>query len=174
MSVILSVYSKDAFKEFLLPATDNADFTMTLDRELFALSENVDVSLEIIDGDWRICNSNQFKIRWKTKKTQRKDILQDGDVLTLKLPDENEISIVVNFFDAAFCPFRKYDVKNISGITIGKDASNIFCYQNMNLVSRKHAILYNNRNTFIVEDCSSNGCFLNGKRNTAICWRFSG
>lgn len=61
MSVILSVYSKDAFKEFLLPATDNADFTMTLDRELFALSENVDVSLEIIDGDWRICNSNQFK-----------------------------------------------------------------------------------------------------------------
>lgn len=169
MSVILSVYSKDAFKEFLLPATDNADFTMTLDRELFALSENVDVSLEIIDGDWRICSSNQFKIRWKTKKTQRKDILQDGDVLTLKLPDENEISIVVNFFDAAFCPFRKYDVKNISGITIGKDASNIFCYQNMNLVSRKHAILYNNRNTFIVEDCSSNGCFLNGKRIRKRC-----
>ena len=102
MSVILSVYSKDAFKEFLLPATDNADFTMTLDRELFALSENVDVSLEIIDGDWRICNSNQFKIRWKTKKTQRKDILQDGDVLTLKLPDENEISIVVNFLMLLF------------------------------------------------------------------------
>lgn len=33
MSVIISVYSKAAFKEFLLSATDNVDFTMTLEDD---------------------------------------------------------------------------------------------------------------------------------------------
>ncbi|MDO5305634.1 MAG: FHA domain-containing protein, partial [bacterium] len=74
------------------------------------------------------------------------------------------MSIVINFFNNAFCPFQKYDINGNCTLTIGNDRSNTFCYQNMNLVSRKHAIIRKKQNELIVEDCSSNGCFVNGKR----------
>lgn len=35
MSMILSIYSVNAFKEFLLPSINNADHTITLQKEFF-------------------------------------------------------------------------------------------------------------------------------------------
>ena len=45
MSYVLSVYSTKAFKEYLLPAVNNADFQLVLQCGLFGFPEDVEISM---------------------------------------------------------------------------------------------------------------------------------
>ena len=53
MSTILSVYTKNAYQDFQLPAISNEDFDLGLAREIFQLKEDVTLHMESVDGDWR-------------------------------------------------------------------------------------------------------------------------
>ncbi len=46
MNIILSVYSKDAFREYQLPSVNNADYTVTLRSDFFHLKKNRNLYLE--------------------------------------------------------------------------------------------------------------------------------
>ena len=54
MSMILSIYSVNAFKEFLLPSINNADHTITLQKEFFDLKDDLAIKLEVLDGIWKL------------------------------------------------------------------------------------------------------------------------
>lgn len=52
MSTVLTAYGNNAFKQFLLPAIDNADYSVILSSEMFGMDRDIDLRLEIIDGKW--------------------------------------------------------------------------------------------------------------------------
>ena len=52
MSLVISVYSREAYREFLLPSINNADHSMVLHRSFFGLKEDLSIRLEILDGIW--------------------------------------------------------------------------------------------------------------------------
>lgn len=53
MSYVLTIYSKEIYQDFILPAIDNADYTIVLQQKIFSLSDDVLVRMEIVDGEWR-------------------------------------------------------------------------------------------------------------------------
>ena len=50
MSVVLSVYSQSAYKEFVLPAIHNAETVLVIDRRVFHLKDSIELRLEEMDG----------------------------------------------------------------------------------------------------------------------------
>ena len=47
MSTIITVYGRNAFKEFLLPAINNADTSIILAQNVFHLGKNLEILLEV-------------------------------------------------------------------------------------------------------------------------------
>ncbi len=63
MSFVASVYAGDAFKEYLLPSLNNADYSLVLHREFFNIKNDVRVRLEIIDERWKILLDESYQIK---------------------------------------------------------------------------------------------------------------
>ena len=47
MSVVLSVYSQSAYKEFVLPAIHNAETVLVIDRRVFHLKDSIELRMDI-------------------------------------------------------------------------------------------------------------------------------
>lgn len=170
MSYILSVYSTKAFKEHLMPAIDNADYSIIVQSDLFGLSGDVEIVMEIIDGQWKILPSDAYRFIYTVSKEKYEGVaLKDGDVLTGTLSKGDPISIVVRETDSSFAVCKKYSLHSISEISIGKSPQNIFCYNNLNLISNEHAKIMVQGDHCVVADTSANGVFVNAKRIAGSC-----
>ena len=56
MGFVLSVYSKNAFKEFVLPAVNNTEITLPLEHYIFQNRDDIGLKMEVIDGNWYFRN----------------------------------------------------------------------------------------------------------------------
>ena len=63
MSVVLSVYSQSAYKEFVLPAIHNAETVLVIDRKIFHLQDDLEIRLEMVDQKWAFLPCRNCKIR---------------------------------------------------------------------------------------------------------------
>ena len=170
MSVVLSVYSKKAFKEYLLPAVDNSNYSLVINRDLFGLNKDQELPMEILDKSWKFKPKDSFLIYYSaTMEKYEGKPLKHEDTFSLVLGNGDKISIIVKEIANVFTVFRKYNIINTNEITIGNSDSNYVVYENMGLVSRFHAIIRRKAEECIVEDKSKNGCFINGKRIQGSC-----
>jgi len=62
MSYKLSIHSTKAFKEVLLPAVDNTDYSIILSDNVFRLSSDIEIHMEVIDGNWYFVPSDTYSI----------------------------------------------------------------------------------------------------------------
>ena len=53
MNIVLSVYTKSAFKEYILPSLNNSDYSIVLYKDYFHIHEDVCLELEILDYEWK-------------------------------------------------------------------------------------------------------------------------
>ena len=165
MSFVLSLYSTRAFKEVLLPAIDNADFSLVLQSALFGLTQDVEISMEIIDGSWKIRSKDDYSFIYAdTKAPYSEAYLKDGDVLSGNIAYGDPISIIVKETTTSFGVFQKFSLTGVNEISIGSNPNNLFCYNSLNLISGSHARIANRGGQFIIEDLGQNGIFLNSKR----------
>lgn len=162
MSVILSIYTQHAYKEFQLPASTNEDYDLGLSAQLFHLKEDLKLRLEAVKGNWRIRHSHGYTAR--KKQGDPYGYLENNDIIQILTSQEELLSIVVNQTESTFSVLKKYDISNLSQITIGTEAGNDICYSFLNLVSHKHAILSKKAGQWWIRDISSNGIFLNEKK----------
>ena len=54
MNYILAIYSKEAFKEYILPSIDNADYEVTLRSKDFYLQDDITLHMEVFTEQWSI------------------------------------------------------------------------------------------------------------------------
>ena len=59
MSIVITIYSKSAFKEFVLPAGSNKRLALRIESRKFRIEEDVAVLLENIGGSWRFLSSEE-------------------------------------------------------------------------------------------------------------------
>ena len=52
--MIIMFFKGNSFREFVLPNTDNTNYSIILDKEIFELSEDIDVHLENNNKVWHI------------------------------------------------------------------------------------------------------------------------
>lgn len=165
MSCILSIYCASAFKEYLMPAVKNADTSIMLSKSVFSLYDDVELPMENIENKWHIEKLDEGYIHYTISKLPyEKQALQDGDLLTLTLLGGQVINIIVKEVKESFHVYQKFDISNITTVTIGKNDTNMLQYNNLNLVSREHCNIVRRGNTYILQDTSANGVFVNEMR----------
>lgn len=165
MSTILSIHSVKAFKEYLLPAINNAEYSIIISKDIFRLDHDVELHMEVIHKVWSFLQTEEYELKTTETDTVCFGIpLKDKDLLTLTLFDNEHLSLMIRETDSSFEVFEKYDIRNGQEITIGQSERNIIRYDILNLISREHAIIKKNANRYIIEDKSTNGVFVNSIR----------
>ena len=139
MSIVLSVYSKSAFKEFVLPAINNDDTTIIVDKRLFRLHQDVVLKLEVIENRWMFAG-NRYSISRGTEPYGREPLRND-DIFLVNTPYEEQLSITVSEQESSFCAYEKYLLKDGMAVTVGNKPESMIRYQYQKLVSRDHAVL---------------------------------
>ena len=62
MGTVLQVYSPKAYREYLLPAINNTETVLVIEKACFQLQEDVLLKLEVVDGLWRFLPSDGVKL----------------------------------------------------------------------------------------------------------------
>ena len=107
MSLILSIHSPKAFQEFLLPAINNAEHSIILNKDVFALGSDVELQMEIIENHWHFLRTGKYRIENAVDRTDYFGIdLQDKDILTVLLPDGETVSVMVDETESSFRVFE--------------------------------------------------------------------
>lgn len=165
MSVVLSVYCRNAFKEFLLPAINDADSSILLNKSIFGLESDLEIKLEIIDHRWSFVYSDDYSLLCDNTEFFGQ-VISDGNIIRLKQEKSSDIVIIVKETDKYFSVFFKYSISGINyPITIGEGQDNIISYGFLGLVSRNHAQLRRRDGNCYIEDISNkNGVFINNVR----------
>lgn len=172
MSYILSVYSVSAFKEFLLPAIDNADSAVVVSKSMFALEQEITLWLGVLDSQWYIKNRD-IPIAYRVSRERYMgQPLLDGDLLTITLCEGQILNIIVKVIKDAFLVYKKYDIKGMDTLSIGRSPACDIKYDIHNLISEEHGFIRKNGDQYIVEDTSTNGIFINSIR-LAGAWQLS-
>lgn len=172
MSYILSVYSISAFKEFLLPAIDNADSAVVVSKSVFALEQEITLWLEVLDGQWYIKNTD-IPIAYRVSREKYMgQSLSDGDLLTITLGEGQILNIIVKVVKDAFLVYKKYDIREMERLFIGRSPTCDIRYDIHNLISGAHGLIRKSGSQYLVEDTSTNGIFINSMR-LAGAWQLS-
>lgn len=165
MGIVLSVHSVKAFREYLLPSGNNMDYSIILSKDIFKLERDVKLYLEIVEGNWSFCKTEEYCLEEaREKKDYFGQTLKNDDLLTLILPGNERLSLMVEETDSSFCVFEKYDIGDRETVSIGQGEENDIRYDKLKLVSRNHAIIHKNKGRYILEDRSANGVFVNSVR----------
>lgn len=165
MGFVLLIHTTQAYKKYLLPAVNNTDYSIILKKEIFNLSADMELYMEIVDGRWVFVESDSYFLQDSiTKGSYFNKELQNQDLLSVVVPGNENLNILVNRTNNYFYVFQKYDIRANSQITIGKSDANDIQYDVLNLVSREHAVIRRDGNRFFLEDKSTNGVYLNDVR----------
>ena len=107
MSTILTIYSNMAFKRFLLPAINDADYSVLLFHGLFGLDRDVELKMEVLDRKWAFLPSEEYELRFQNGASCYGSALADGDIIKLSLDGKYVISMVVALTDKYFSAYEK-------------------------------------------------------------------
>lgn len=168
MSYILSVYSKAALKEILLPAADNADYELNIAGNLFGYSEDYIIPMEILQGEWHFVRRHGlYRIVYtQTASEYGGEPIRNQDMFTITFDDGNQLFVIMLETNRSFVVYEKYEIPENGQITIGSNENNDLIYQYHNLISGHpcHAVIDMHGGVCVLKDQSTNGTFVNDLR----------
>lgn len=162
MSLILSAYSQDSFKEFNLPAINNSDYELTIKKDQLGIRGDIKVAMEIVDNQWTMKTQGRYKLFVDGVRYDSVDLL-NGLVVDLENREGDQISLVVSDAASPFHAFDKFRIGNGTRITFGKDPGNDVVYDGAG-VSRQHAVITSDGRSTRIKSESANGVYINSKR----------
>ena len=81
MNTVLSIYSQNAFKEYLLPTIVDEEYLIVVDNEIFGLSEDVILKLESLEYQWSFMKSEDYSVEAKKGEQYEKIPLKKDDFI---------------------------------------------------------------------------------------------
>ncbi|WP_035765611.1 FtsK/SpoIIIE domain-containing protein [Butyrivibrio sp. NC2002] len=174
MSTILTIYSHNAFKRFLLPAINNSDYSILLSDRLFDIDTNIDLRLEVADDNWYFASTDDYVIEHvDSKEDCYENPIQDGTssdqgAYKLLIDGKHIISIIARITDNYFSEYEMYSIKDLpTPIDIGREKSCMISYDfaGKNLLSTDHALIFKSGDKVLFRDNeTANGSFINNSR----------
>ena len=166
MGVVVAIYTKSYFQEVILPQVNNADYSLDIHRNLFGLAEDLSVRFENLDGVWRICPHETYRI-YTEKEIRASYGVRDKDILRVVTAHSEQITMLFRVLDTAYRSFSKYVLGHRDTITIGKGRENVIQYDFQGMISGTHAVLIQRGSSWIIRCLGSNGLYLNSRLLTA-------
>ena len=162
MSLMLTGYSEYGCQEFIFPEKDNADHSVFLDRSFFGIPEDVELLFDVMDGQWRFQGTSDNAAIGPNSARVGEGI-KAGDMIYV-LIGAMHIAIVVMEFTPDVGGLQKYSLSLPCQITIGSDQDNQIICSNNPFISRHHVTLFFDKYSCTVNDQSTNGTFIDGRR----------
>lgn len=159
MNSVLALYSKEAFKEYILPSELNSDYSLIISKEIFHLYEDISLNLEVVDGKWRIKQIEKCMLIGNEEDETR--FLKNGDVIRFRTGSQMDLTIVVSEEQKCFRAYHKYYLHDLFQISIGKDEENDIVYDYLKMISRHHAVIERRGREFVIRNKSANGIYIN-------------
>ncbi len=163
MGSIISIYSKNAFREYVLPAADNTDHTITLGRRYFGIENDLRVGMEVLSGVWYIKGSDDYTVRGLAP-VQGRYRLDPGHIISMTDSDGNDFRMISREVPALYHSFTKLDAAQLSRVMIGRAEDNDICYDSLGLVSKYHAVLTRGADGWSIRNQSKNGIYVDSRR----------
>ena len=164
MSMVLSIYSQTGFREVTLPERGQQTLEILIEKELFALDQDITLSLDFADGQWQLGAPNAALIPMDgTGRSVPSAAVTDGVHLQVETPQKSQITVIGFQQSNPFAVYRKYALAGLSQIKIGRGEGNDLCYQN-DFVSGEHCTITFHGGRAVLHDTSRNGTFLNFRR----------
>ncbi|MBR4345042.1 MAG: type VII secretion protein EssC [Lachnospiraceae bacterium] len=165
MSLLMTVFFENGFSEHYFPAVDNRKHPIAVSPYISGLDDELVLNVEVWDGKWTINIDKKYELL-KGGQPVTEAVLENGLVLegTVK-KDETWFSIKVDEVGEDSTGFSKYLLRRdkIQSLSIGSGSSCDIIYTNR-FVSEKHAeIFFEGENTYVTDNNSTNGTFLNGR-----------
>lgn len=164
MRYIIMAFAPEGYQEFMLPELDNADYKIILQKKIFGVPQNIEISMEIVDRVWKFVPQEDLQLTQYDGSEGYDQPIQNGMILQIHGIADSRITLVCFSLEKTFPIYDKYYLDNIGQITIGKDLSNTIIYDFKGFISRNHAVIYKYNNQWVIQDNSSNGVYLQGKR----------
>lgn len=166
MSVILSIYSERAYKEFVLPPIQNAETTLSIRRDVFGLPMEVELRLENTDDVWSFSEENCVQLRCEEANAVGQP-LRDGTYISCSLQGKMILAIMVSISERRFSAYGKFRLAGQSA-SVGKEMDCALQYsftsQNHQYISGQHIVIFQRGNGLVLRDKSRNGVFVNDIR----------
>ena len=165
MNIVLSVYSQNAYKEFMLPVASNIRTTLVVRRDVFGLAEDLNLNLENEDGIWFFAQDNAPGLVDPRQRDRRE--LQDGDHFLYQINGQTVVYLVVEYTDHRFESFPRYRLTG-SQIEIGinPDCALQYSFESDGdeYISHRHARISQSDTGMVLTDTSASGVFVNDAR----------
>ena len=161
--MIIVAYGTDAYKEYLLPNLINAEYSVTIQGEIFQLKQDLELLLETDAKGWRFLESRQYTLNRRNGKSEGEYIGQ-GNIYSLTTGKGENLQLIAADFHPGFLVMEKFDVSSTYQITIGNHESNTICYDFQKLVSKEHGYIERRADGFYIQDTSANGIFCGGRK----------
>lgn len=169
MSVVLSIYSQYAYKEYVLPAVRNEETILVIERGTFRLSRDVELRLENIDGRWIVRGAAGAHIVSKGYNTLDRKLVNGANYL-ITTSEQDELWVIVTEKETSFVCYKKYSLHGLTEITVGSSTDNMieysYTYRDAEFISHNMMSLRPHGNYADIVDLGRNGVFLNDQRIT--------
>lgn len=161
--MILMVYSKMVCKEFMLPNQHDVDYKLPLHSNIFHLRKDIEICLENSTKGWEIISTDAYQIKYKHAVEER-HLLQDGMIFVIVTATGERFQLIVIEGKMCFPVAKKYDIRYMKEVSVGKGAGNLVQYRFMELISNSHMTLTRHSNGWYLTDTSTNGVFCENVR----------
>ncbi|MBQ3281489.1 MAG: FHA domain-containing protein [Eubacterium sp.] len=168
MGIIISVYSKNAFREYILPAADNTDHTITIGRRYFSIGNDLKIGMEVLSGEWYIKASDDYSVRGLEAEHGRYR-LKTGSIISVTDRDGDDFRLISREVPELYHSLTKLDVSAVDRVMIGRAEDNDICYDSLGLVSKYHAVLLQGKDGWSVRNQSKNGIYVGSQRIMEEC-----
>lgn len=163
MGFIISVYTNEAFREYILPAINNADYPIVLDKSDFNLPRDVSIEFEVINEAWRIKPSRDYRIYLERQEIRETTALSDSQIFRILTYNRRQLILLVRKSDQIFSPYRKYDLRQMSQITIGEEENCLIRCQTQGMIARIHVEIVRRGRGFAIVSGERTGIYINSK-----------
>ena len=162
MSWVLAAYSNHGCQEFIMPETDNINYSIELDHKIFEVDDTVCLRFEITGNMWRFVGTSENCVLGNGS-VQPGKLISSGDTIYI-LYGAERITVLVAEFLADISRMKKYRIGDAAVISVGSGSDHDIVILGVPLISRNHASITVNQGNCTIADKSRNGTFVNGKR----------
>ena len=116
MSVVISIYSQYAYKEYMLPAINNTEYTLVVDCHLFHLKESLLLKMEVWDGVWSFLSGNYTVI--KDGENQNGKTIGNQTSYCITLNTNEKLYANSNIQDSVQIPVKRSEFSEMNGVSV--------------------------------------------------------
>ncbi len=153
--IIISIYTNTIYREMRLPVINNSDYSLVLYGDVFGISDDLKLDLEVIDNTWNINGTDYYYV---LKDGYRYDnyYLKNNDMFQIYTQNRESLAVIVREVMYPFAVFDKYDLRCCQQVTIGKREDMDICYDYLGLASREHTVIYKTEAGWTISNKSQN------------------